>query len=291
MEGQNTNKIEDYEEINLREVMDFLIRNKFFIGKVTAVFVIVVFLGCYLMPKVYKVDTALEIGTMLDSENPGVIEDPAQLKDKISRDIYGLEIRNGLKITEKQYPNIKADNSVNTNVLYLSTESSKTDLAKQILEKINNKIIEDHKKKSDAMNKDLLGKIEVQKKIIKEINNRIVVLDTKKKIFEDKIALLEEVPILDQDINLRFAILDIKERLEEIKKDTANNYIQISSFEKELNSFQAKIDQSHQTAVIKVPSVSENPVKPRIVLYTVLAALLGFGAGLVLAFFKEAFRK
>ena len=159
------------------------------------------------------------------------------------------------------------------------------------MEEINNIIISDHQKKIDEANKDFQNSIDTDKKDVERIKNKITALEEEKKIFDDKVNTLEAVSIQNRDLSIQYSLLEAKATLEAKKQEIESNFLQTNSLEKEINALQLKIDASRPTVMVKAPSVSENPVSPRIVLYTVLAAILGFGAGSVLAFFKEAVKK
>ncbi len=291
MDGQNINETEEYEEIDLREIVVFFTRNIFFILKIAVLAAVLAFVVSFAMPKVYKIDSALEVGVVGEADKPVAIEDTAQLKDKIDKDIYGQAVREKLNIAEKGFPKLIAQNSDKTRIFGLSTESSETGRAKQILEEINNIIISDHQKKIDEANKDFQNSIDTDKKDVERIKNKITALEDEKKIFDDKVNTLEAVSIQNRDLSIQYSLLEAKATLEAKKQEIENNFLQINSLEKEINAFQLKIDASRPTVVVKAPSVSENPVSPRIVLNTLLAAILGFGAGSVLAFFREAVKK
>jgi uncharacterized protein involved in exopolysaccharide biosynthesis len=280
-----------YEEIDLREIARFFDKNKIFIIKITLLAAVIAFVASYSIPKVYKIDSALEVGLVGEADKLVAIEDTAQLKDKIDKDIYGRAIKEKLNIGEEVFPELKAQNSDKTRIFYLSMESSDTERAKQILEEADNIIVNDHKKKIDLVNKDFQNNIDNDKKNIERINNKIKALEGEKNIFEDKIGALERISVQNQDLSIQYSLLNAKEKLEEVKKEIEDNYLQINSSEKDINALQLKIDGSQPTIVVKAPEVSEKPVKPRIVLYTLLAAIMGFGAGVMFVFSREWLKK
>jgi hypothetical protein len=243
------------------------------------------------MPKVYKIDSALEVGLVGEADKLVAIEDTAQLKDKIDKDIYGQTIKEKLNIGEEVFPKLKAQNSDKTRIFYLSIESSDTERAKQILEETDNIIVSDHKKKIDLANKDFQNGIDVDKKNIERINNKIKALEGEKKIFEDKIGALERISVQNQDLSIQYSLLNAKEKLEEIKKEIEDNYLQINSSEKDINALQLKIDGSKPTVMVKAPEISEKPVKPRIMVNTLIAIILGVMGSSFLVFFREWLKK
>jgi uncharacterized protein involved in exopolysaccharide biosynthesis len=219
------------------------------------------------------------------------IEETAQLKDKTDKDIYGQAVREKLDISEAEFPKFKALTSDKTRIFDLSIESTETERAMRILEEINGIIIGGHQKKIDAANKVFQNSIDASKKNIERIKNKIVAQEEEKKILEDKVNTLAAISIQNRDLSIQYSLLDARGNFEAKKQEVENNYLQINSLEKEINALQLKIDESRPTVVVKAPMVSQNPVAPRVALNALLAGILGFGAGLVLAFFKEAVKK
>jgi capsular polysaccharide biosynthesis protein len=291
MDGQNTNKIQEYEEIDLREVVYFFVKNKRFI--LTSAFLagILAFVVSSTLPKVYKIDSALEIGVVGEGEAMTAIEEPAQLKDKISKDVYGQVVKEKLNISEDNFPELKVQNSEKTRIIYVSTESSETERAKKILEEIDSLIIEDHQKRIEAVKKDYLNGIDTDKKNIERIKNKVGSLEEEKKILEDKVNVLENIFVQNRDLSIQYALLSAKENFESKKQEIENQYLQINALEKDINALQIKIDESRPTIATMLPSVSEQPVAPRPLLNALLFAILGFGAGTLFVFFRGWLKK
>ena len=277
----------EYDEIDLMDYVKVLLKRKWLI--------LAVFLGAamaagvfsYLMPKVYKIDTALEIG-----QAAGVpIEDPGQVVKKIKGDVYGIFVRGKLGIPEEKYPKIKTENPKDTRLISLAIESAEPQQAKNILEEINNLILAEQQEKIKVKKGLLENNIEVAKKDIERIKAKIGFLEEERKNLEAKIEALQKILPYQQDPGTQFALFDTKEKLEQKKQEIENRYLEINSLENQINSLQGQIEDIRPTQVIKSPTVSASPIKPRPLLNIVIAAILGLFIGVFLAFFQEWWEK
>ena len=163
-EKQCSKDIYEYEEIDLRELAEVLMRRKRVIFAVVLVAVVAALAVSFALPKNYEIRTALEIGTIVGSEARQALEDSVQLQEKIDNDVYGHIARRELEIAEQDYPKIKVDNLKDTNTIFVSTESSKTDEAQKIFEKINALILSEHEQKLEIAKKESEARIEIEKK-------------------------------------------------------------------------------------------------------------------------------
>jgi len=273
----------EYDEIDLMDYVKVILKRKWLI--------LVIFFGAaiaagvfsFLMPKVYKIDTALEIGQVA-----GVpIEDPGQVVEKIKGDVYGIFVREKLGIPEEKYPKIKTENPKDTRLISLAIESAEPQQAKNILEEINNLILAEQQEKIKVKKGLLENNIEVAKKDIERIKAKIGFLEEERKNLEAKIEALQKILPYQQDPGTQFALFDTKEKLEQKKQEIENRYLEINSLENQINSLQGQIEDIRPTQVIKSPTVSASPIKPRPLLNIVIAAVLGLFIGVFLAFFQE----
>ena len=126
----------EYDEIDLMDYVKVILKRKWLILAIFLSAAIVAEVFSFLMPKVYKIDTVLEVG-----QAAGVpIEDPGQVVEKIKGDVYGIFVRGKLGIPEEKYPKIKTENPKDTRLISLAIESAEPQQAKNILEEINNLI-------------------------------------------------------------------------------------------------------------------------------------------------------
>lgn len=293
----------EYEEIDLMDYVKVIIKRKKLIAGVLVVAVVTAGVISLVMPKVHKIDTAIEIGVV--SNESGNIEDPAQVLEKIKGDVYGITVREKLNISEEKFPKINAENKKDTNLITLQIDSDKTDQAKSVLDEINNLIIGKHEEKVKD-SKDLLSKqIELKKKDIETANNdiervkaKIGFLEEERNNLEAKVTALQKVLVYRQDAGSQFALFDTKEKLESKKQEIENRHMEVNSLENrinaiggEINSLEKQIKDIRLTKVVKIPTVSEKQVSPRPVLNVGIAGVLGLFIGVFVAFGKEWWEK
>jgi len=281
------NQPQEYQEIDLHRAISALIEKKWLISGIVLLGAALALALSFVLPKVYRVESSMEIGFIVDSEKPRVIESPIQLKEKLDQDVYGQQAREQLKISQKDYPKIKIKNLNDTNVLSFSADSSKPEQAKKIFETLNALILAKHDSEIKLMKKDIESRIDIEKKNIERIQNKAQSLEREKSILENKIAILQQLNIENPDPGTQFVLLDTKEQLEAKKRETESLYQDINSSQATINSLQIKDEQSRSTSIIKEPAISERPVSPRSLLNTLLGALLGFLAGATLVFCAE----
>ncbi|KPJ56493.1 hypothetical protein AMJ49_04745 [Parcubacteria bacterium DG_74_2] len=163
------------QEINLIDYIKVILKRKKLILSVFLVVVISTAIFSFLTPKIYKVDTIIEVGKIKNEsivEITGKIKDetiirikdktietPSQIVSKIQNDIYGILIKKNLGISEKEYPEIKVENPEGTDLIIMKIESEETEKAKNILKELNKLILENHKQRVDAENIIRLTKV------------------------------------------------------------------------------------------------------------------------------------
>ena len=315
----------EYDEIDLMDYVKVLLKRKWLILAIFLGAAMVAGVFSFLMPKVYKIDTALEIG-----QAAGVpIEDPGQVVEKIKGDVYGIFAREKLGIPEKKYPKIKTENLKDTRLISLAIESAEPQQAKNILEEINNLILAEHqekiKTKKELIEQDIktteekikLVESDIEKtknktqpidEDIKRIENKINNAEEEKSNLEAKVEALERVLVYEQTPGTQFALFDTKEKLANKKQEIEDLYLTINllrrskedldvqvnslktnieSLNAQINSLRASLDEIKPTQVVKSPTVSASPIKPRPLLNIVIAAVLGLFIGVFLAFFQE----
>jgi len=320
---------QEYEEIDLMDYVKVILKRKWLILAVFFGAAIVAGVFSFLMPKVYKIDTSLEVGQIAGE----AVEVPGQVVEKIKSDVYGIFVREKLQIPEEKYPKIKIENPKDTNLITLVIESAKPPESKNILEAINNLILAEHQEKIKTK-KELIGqdikttedkiklaesdiektknKIEPINEDIKRIENKIANAEEEKENLEAKVDALQKVLPYQQDPGTQFALFDTKEKLANKKQEIENLYLTINSLKRskedldvqinsiktsieslnaQINALKASLDEIKPTQVIKSPTVSEKPVKPNKKLNIIIAGILGLFVGVFLAFFQEWWEK
>ncbi len=313
------------DEIDLMDYVKVILKRKVFILALFLAAIIVAGVFSFLLPKVYRIDTSLEVGQIAGT----IVEDPTQVVEKIKGDAYGIFVREKLQIPEKEYPEIKTENPKDTNLIKMTVESAVSQQSKNILEEINNLIIAEHQEKIKAkkglIEQDIKTTEEKIKLVesdiertknktqpidedIKRIENKINNAEEEKNNLEAKIEALEEVLVYEQTPGTQFALFDTKEKLANKKQEIENLYLTINSLRRskedlevqinslktsieslnaQINVLKASLDEIKPTQVIKSPTVSTGPVKPRPLLNMAIAGILGLFMGVFLAFGKE----
>ncbi len=319
----------EYEEIDLMDYVKVLLKRKWTIFGIFLVAAIAAGIFSFILPKVYKIDTFLEIGQIAGE----AVEVPGQVIEKIKVDVYGIFVREKLRISESEYPNIKAENPEGTQLIKMVIESANPQKAKNILEEINNLILADHqekiKTKKELIEQDIktteekikLVESDIEKtknktkpinEDIERIENKIENANEEKKNLEAKIEALQKILPYQQDPGTQFALFDTKEKLANKKQEIENLYLTINALRRskedlevqinslktnieslnaQINALRASLDEIKPTQVIKSPTVSGEPIKPRPALNIVIAAVLGLFVGVFLAFFQEWWEK
>lgn len=295
-EERNTNN-EEYNEIDLMDYVKVILKRQRLILAVFLISVIAAAAVSLYLPKVYKINTSLEMGKIAEV----VIENPEQVVEKIKGDVYGIVIRKQLEISEEKYPKVKVDNPKGTNLITVEIESDRTDMSKSILEAMNKLILTEHQGiiivKQEFLRKDIElseENMKISQKDIERVQAKIFSLKKEQRILENKVRTLQETLVYEQTPGTQFALFDTQEKLEAKVQEIENRYLQINSLEAAINSFknrinalEGQIEDIKPTQILKTTNVSENPIGPRLLLNIALAGILAIFMGVFLALFKE----
>lgn len=222
--NQEEEQFEYEDEIDLMDYMKVIIKRKRLIFGVFLAMVIIAAIFSFTSPKVYKIDTTLEIGKI----GGQIVEEPSQVMEKIDDGIYGW------------FPGMKVSNPANTNLIKIEAISKDPQETKEILANINESILADHNAK----------------------------INSQKNLLEKEIETLQE--------KIDFLI----------SKDQETAILQL-----EINNLQRQKEALQSTKVIREPTISEKPIRPKLLLNVVVAAILGIFIGIFWAFFKEWWEK
>ena len=291
----------EYNEIDLMDYIKVILKRKWLIFAIFLASVIIVGVVNFFLPKVYEINTSLEIGRIMIGTEETSLDNKEQVVEKIKGDIYGIPTRKELAISEKDYPQIKVDNPENTNLVAIRIESDKVDLAKSILEEINKLILEEHQEmivvKQGFFEKEiklLENNTEISRQDIERLEIKIASLKKEQNNLGDKVNALQGVLIYENTPGTQFALFNAKERLETKIQEIEDRYLEINSLEAAMNSLKNQINSLEEqikniklTQVLKAPTVSEEPISPKPLLNIVLAGILGIFMGTFFAFFKE----
>ena len=282
---------QEYEEIDLMDYVKVILKRKWLILAVFFGAAIVAGVFSFIMPRVYKIDTSLEVGIIeraTGTTPEQLVESPTQLVEKIKGDVYGVFVREKLGIPEEKYPKIKVENPKDTRLISLAIESAEPPKAQNILEAINNLIIAEHQEKIKTK-KELIGqdiktteekiklvesdiektknKIQPINEDIKRIENKIANAEEEKENLEAKVDALQKVLPYQQDPGTQFALFDTKEKLANKKQEIENLYLTINSLKRskedldvQINSIKTSIESLN--AQINALKASLDEIKP-----------------------------
>ena len=324
-------KIED--EIDLMDYVKVIIKRRWLILTMFLGAAIIAGIFSFSLPKIYRIDTSLEIGKVGGGKETEAIETIEQVIGKIKGDIYGVFVREKLEISGEGYPKIKTENPKDTKLIAMVIEFAEPEKAKNILEEINQLILAEHqgiiKAKKELINQNIItveskikliendiesteNKIKPIENDVRRVENKIGYTKEEKKNLENKIVALEKTLIYEQTPGTQFALFDAKEKLANKNNEIENLYLTINSLKRmkedleveinslktsienlsaQINSLRVSLDNIKLTKVIKVPMISENPVKPNKKLNIVIAGILGLFVGMFWAFFAEWWEK
>lgn len=246
-------KIENESEVNLRDYLKLIYSDKWFFLFIFVAPIIVAVIYNVWAPKIYEVSAWLEIGRLYDTKNLfELVESPVQIGRKINSGIYGDFHYKAVILNPSQ-----------TDLAQIKIESVDPGKAKADLEKISEAIISDHVEKIKIRRDSLEKEIEVLK-------NNVVSLQKEAQKLEEKLA----TPLTKRAFEMTEDLFLVKH------KDIGDNNDRIAS----LNGV---LDYVFDTKVVKPAAISGHPVKPRSLMNTALAVMIGLFGGIVAVFLKK----
>ena len=290
MENSQTTNNQEYAEIDLRDLMVTFLKKKRTIFGITLIVAAAVLVASLALPKTYNIKTILEVGTASDQNTLNPIEDPAQVAKKIDGDFYGDGVRQKLNISEREYPKIKVDNFAD-DLISISINSSKTQQAESILKELDSAVASEYNLRSDQKKAVVLANIDIQKKDIDRLTNKAQSIEAEKKAIAAEIASLDGEVANSKDIALALVLTSDQRSLDAKQQDIESLYLQINQDNQQINIMNGLISQMRPTAAIQEPAVSQAPVSPKILLNTILGALLGLFVGIFWAFGVDWWKK
>lgn len=315
------------DEVELIDYLHVLCRRKILILLGTLLCVIMGGVAGLVAPKVYRLNTILEIGTIeKDGGKPFPIEKAAVLVEKIKGGIYDEAVRNKLNLKEKEYPKILVKNPKNTSLVEIRIDSSRKEVARDILRNMEELILKDHRDRIGIERYKLKNRI-------REIENKSLLLSSQKEGIKEEMALVrknrEQLKKQIKDVTGR--LLDLRREKSKLdRRANPNNTLSLLLFNSEiqenrryLNGLQdklnvdlakkaidltnnlnrkerdikalalekdqlrAQLEAFRETRVVKKATIPEDPVSPQIKLDILLAGVAGFFFFIFLAFFLE----
>jgi hypothetical protein len=208
------------EELDLFDCLAIFWNRRKLIGLVSISGVILALVICLLLPKVYQVDTLVEIGEMLGKSDDfpslppsGLIESPVQLKIK-TLDLYSIRTFSKFQIPEEKYPKLIIDTPSNLKIFKMSFHSTQPQLAIQMLADIDEQILKDHLKLMAAVKNQLEDKIKTKELEIGAIEKESRNIETKLQLIrKDQSTIAQQLSVFST-------------RIQEMLKEKANLNIQ-----------------------------------------------------------------
>jgi uncharacterized protein involved in exopolysaccharide biosynthesis len=280
------------ETINLRDLVGIFWKRKWFIAVLTLAFGLAALGLSLAKPKIYRISTSLQIGTIVkDSGTPQLIESAGQIKEKKENDVYGVQARDKLGVSQSQYPNIVTQIGKDTAVISFSTESPSVDLAKKVLQEINRIIIAEHQRIYDSIKDEFQENIAVEQKNIERLKSKIGLLESETAAIQNKIDFLEKISAGKFDSGNEMIILNAEQEIITTKQDIEDAYSNINESKRSIANLKSSLDIMQPTQVIKAPYSSDAPVSSRTGINMILALLAGFLVGVFAALLIEFWNK
>ena len=158
--------LDQHGEINLADYVKVIFKRKWLITAIIALALIASFVYTITSPKIYKIDSALELGS--------IDESPTQLIEKINNQVFNGKYKIG----------VRAENPKNTNLINLISQSSDYKNAQLALQEIANAILLEHQEKLE-LEKNLI------KSDISKLENKFNLINNNIKITQNKILPLQ----------------------------------------------------------------------------------------------------
>jgi len=248
-ENQYSRSVSEYEEIDLRDVFNVLIRKKKIIVFCAAAGLAAALVANAVLPRVYRAQIKIEAGSFEEpagkvEESVGktiLLADIAQLKDKIEQGAYGAN--------DKSSCTLKAAAASGSNVIAVTAECADPSAAKNLLSQVAQNIIAEH----------------------------------------DKTIAARRQTIEDQVKNYQANAEEIKNSFQYSadRSCSTERYLAASTLKNRIIELEFALSRLDGTAVVLAPTVSETPVKPNPGLNVSLGLVLGFFAGIFAALAKN----
>lgn len=248
-ENQCSKSVSEYEEIDLRDVFNVLIRKKKIIIFCAAAGLAAALAANAVSPRVYRAQTKIEVGSFGESagkfeESVGktiLLADIAQLKDKIEQGAYGAN--------DESSCTLKAAAASGSNIIAVTAECADSSAAKDVLSEIAQAVIAEHEK----------------------------MIAARRQIIEDQVK------------NYQANAEEIKNSFQYSadRSCSTERYLAVSTLENQIIELEFALSQSDNTAVISAPAASESPIKPNRGLNISLGLVLGLFAGIFAALAKN----
>jgi len=329
--------MEEYEdEIELMDYLNVIWKKKWLIILPTLFCVVIVGIISFRLPHIWEVDAIIQPSKILVKTEQGQFEEvvvvsPKQIVGQISQESYNRLIGAELNLDIRTFPELKAENIKDTNLVKVSIRERDTEEAKLILLSLFKHLKADLDEKIDIEMKGIDSQVKNQEIVKTMIEDQIKVFKSKLRIVKQRkkeieaemsdvrkrIKSLEE----EQSVNLKKEKRSESESLgmllysneiqqslryhntlnellnnkkieeENLNLELDNGDKNISQIENTVNDLNEKRGRIDYAQLIKEPTSSLSPVSPRKKLNVLIAGILSLMIFTILAFFLEYIRK
>lgn len=286
------------QEIELIDLLRILWKRKKLILLGTLMLTVIAAGVSLLLPKVYEVSAIIEPGKIVHDR---AIFTPEVIRENILGEAYDTYVRKSLNLTPSEYPKkFKVTIPKATSLVKISIETAEPEqgakildeLLRQVTAAVNEKVdIEKQRMNNDIQlalirNKSLVEKISLTKNQMADATGKIKDLETNRKKAmvsrgSDAMSLLlYSNEVKDQQVYYN----NLQEKLNELETEALGADLRIDNLRLTLSQLKA-------TNLVKPPTVSEWPVKPKKSLIVALAFMSGLLGTTLLAFVLEYFER
>lgn len=329
--------MEEYEdEIELMDYLNVIWKKKWLIILPTLFCIVIVGIISFRLPHIWEVDAIIQPSKILVKTEQGQFEEvvvvsPKQIVGQISQESYNRLIGAELNLDIRTFPELKAENIKDTNLVKVSIRERDTEEAKLILLSLFKHLKADLDEKIDIEMKGIDSQVKNQEIVKTMIEDQIKVFKSKLRIVKQRkkeieaemsdvrkrIKSLEE----EQSVNLKKEKRSESESLgmllysneiqqslryhntlnellnnkkieeENLNLELDNGDKNISQIENTVNDLNEKRGRIDYAQLIKEPTSSLSPVSPRKKRNVLIAGILSLMIFTILAFFLEYIRK
>lgn len=292
------------QEIELIDLVRILGKRKKLILLGTLMLTIIAAGVSLLLPKVYEVSAIIEPGKINNVEKNSTsqaIVTPEEIKENILGEAYDNNVRKILNLNPSDYPSrFKVTIPKETTLVKIAIETSVPqqgamvldELLKQVTAAVNEKVEVEKQKMNNGIrleeikNKVLIDQITLTSDQIADITGKIKDLDVgrKKAMASSRTDAMSVLLYSNEIQNQQIYLNSLQEKLKQLEAEALGADLRIDNLRLTLSQLKA-------TNLVKPPTVSERPVKPKKSLIVALAFMLGLLGTTLLAFVLEYFER
>ncbi|HEB35567.1 MAG TPA: hypothetical protein ENI18_06970 [Candidatus Aminicenantes bacterium] len=326
----------DENEIELMNFLNIIWKRKWLIILPTFLLVIASGVISFLLPPTWQIDAIIEPSKFIVRTEAGqfeevVVVDPKQISGQINEASYNNTIAAELNLDIRKFPELKAENLIDTNLVLVSIRENDVEKAKLILHSLLNHLKSELDKKVNIelkevdsqiksrqiensrieeeikINKNKLNIIKQRKKEIEkevsDIGKKVVSLEKEQRLSlkkenrseSESLAMLLYSNEIQQSLQYHSELTELlsSKRIEEenINLKIENKEERRNQLENEIGNLEEKKGRIDYAKFIKEPTSSLWPVAPNKKLNVLIAGMFSLLIFTILAFFLEFLEK